>query len=314
MRRWRISLATKALGFQLAALLTVAGAVAVTRYHAIRASLYDGIETSAASLVQILEELVAEHPDLLRPGALDAVVDRFTYKLPAVARLTVIGPDGRVRADSRPAAVAVDDATLLPLLSRVRETRFYFQADGQRFLRLNRSLRGHYSSTRRSDIVGAASLDMRLALTDAAVRRGLASEMVLVVALLLPIGALLYAVTQRSFVRPLEQLAEAGAQFARGDVPPPLAFSGRDELEVVARVFNEMVEERTRALTRTVDLLTASVAEVKVLQGILPICAECKRIRTQQDTWEQIESYVRDHTDAEFSHGICPECARKTWA
>jgi HAMP domain-containing protein len=137
--------------------------------------------------------------------------------------------------------------------------------------------------------------------------------MTLVILLLFPIGALLYVGIRRTFVGPLEQLAAAGAQFARGEVPAPLAFSGRDELAGVARTFNEMVEARTRALTETQEQLTASAAEVKVLRGILPICAFCKRIKGEDGTWEAIESYVRERTSAEFSHGLCPDCAAKTW-
>lgn len=55
--------------------------------------------------------------------------------------------------------------------------------------------------------------------------------------------------------------------------------------------------------------LRTALAEVKTLRGILPICANCKRVRTDEGAWEQIESYVRDRTDAEFSHGLCPACA-----
>jgi PAS domain S-box-containing protein len=54
-------------------------------------------------------------------------------------------------------------------------------------------------------------------------------------------------------------------------------------------------------------------AQVKVLEGILPICSNCKRIRSDQGDWEAVESYVRDRSNAEFSHGLCPDCARKTW-
>lgn len=72
----------------------------------------------------------------------------------------------------------------------------------------------------------------------------------------------------------------------------------------------KLAEENQRTLLRE---LQASVAEVKVLKGILPICASCKRIRSDDGQWEAVESYVREHTDAEFSHGICPDCAAKTW-
>ena len=56
--------------------------------------------------------------------------------------------------------------------------------------------------------------------------------------------------------------------------------------------------------------LQAALAKVKTLSGLLPICASCKKIRDDGGYWLQIELYVRDHSDAEFSHGLCPPCAR----
>jgi phosphoserine phosphatase RsbU/P len=50
------------------------------------------------------------------------------------------------------------------------------------------------------------------------------------------------------------------------------------------------------------------IANVRRLTGLLPICAYCKRIRSDHDYWEQVESYLTDHTGAQFSHGICPDC------
>jgi hypothetical protein len=51
--------------------------------------------------------------------------------------------------------------------------------------------------------------------------------------------------------------------------------------------------------------------EVKTLWGIIPICASCKRVRTGDGYWQQVETYVRDHTEADFTHGYCPECAER---
>jgi len=69
-------------------------------------------------------------------------------------------------------------------------------------------------------------------------------------------------------------------------------------------------EENQKALLREIQ---TALAEVKTLQGLIKICATCKRVLTDQGGWQQFESYVRGHSDVEFSHGICPECARK-WA
>lgn len=55
------------------------------------------------------------------------------------------------------------------------------------------------------------------------------------------------------------------------------------------------------------------VMENKTLKGFLPICASCKKIRDDQGYWNQIESYIMDHSEAEFSHGICPECVNKLY-
>lgn len=57
--------------------------------------------------------------------------------------------------------------------------------------------------------------------------------------------------------------------------------------------------------------LRRALAEIKILQGILPICASCKKIRSEQNEWQQMEAYITAHSKAQFSHGLCPECAKR---
>jgi len=64
-------------------------------------------------------------------------------------------------------------------------------------------------------------------------------------------------------------------------------------------------------LAERVHELEVALAQVKTLSGMLPICASCKKIRDDKGYWTQIESYIRHHSEAEFSHGFCPDCARK---
>jgi PAS domain S-box-containing protein len=54
-------------------------------------------------------------------------------------------------------------------------------------------------------------------------------------------------------------------------------------------------------------------SEIKRLRGMLPICASCKKIKNDEGYWSQIEVYIKEHSDAEFSHGICPECFKKLY-
>ena len=62
-----------------------------------------------------------------------------------------------------------------------------------------------------------------------------------------------------------------------------------------------------------ISKLQQALSEVKTLSGLLPICAVCKKIRDDKGYWNQLEIYIRKHTGAQFSHGICPECAQKMY-
>jgi PAS domain S-box-containing protein len=62
-----------------------------------------------------------------------------------------------------------------------------------------------------------------------------------------------------------------------------------------------------------IEKLTKALEEIKKLKGILPICSSCKKIRDDKGYWQQIEAYIEQHSGAEFTHGICPDCARKLY-
>ena len=80
----------------------------------------------------------------------------------------------------------------------------------------------------------------------------------------------------------------------------------RDQLEAE-------VAERTAALAGKNAALEAALAKVKTLSGLLPICASCKNIRDDQGYWNQIELYISKHSEAAFSHSLCPDCAQKLY-
>lgn len=81
----------------------------------------------------------------------------------------------------------------------------------------------------------------------------------------------------------------------------------REELRARVQVGVRVVELQQRLAERVRELETA-LAQVKHLNGLLPICAYCKKIRNDQNYWQQVESYVAEHSEAQFSHGICPDC------
>ena len=87
-------------------------------------------------------------------------------------------------------------------------------------------------------------------------------------------------------------------------------ISGKHEL--LAKHNEELREVYSKIETQNKNLKEA-LSKVKLLRGLLPICASCKKIRDDKGYWNQIESYIKKHSMAEFSHGICPECAEKLY-
>ena len=77
----------------------------------------------------------------------------------------------------------------------------------------------------------------------------------------------------------------------------------------------EIAERRStqEALQVKNDRLEAALKKVKTLSGLLPICASCKKVRDDRGYWRQLETYVSSHSEAEFSHGLCPACAKKLY-
>lgn len=77
----------------------------------------------------------------------------------------------------------------------------------------------------------------------------------------------------------------------------------------------DITEQKQREAEREALIreLQEAMSEVKTLSGLLPICANCKKIRDDQGYWNQIETYIQQHSEAEFSHGICRECAEKLY-
>lgn len=70
----------------------------------------------------------------------------------------------------------------------------------------------------------------------------------------------------------------------------------------------ELVAVRTAELRESNRLLEAALAQVKRLTGIIPICMYCRRVRDGRQEWQKIEEYISSHSEADFSHGLCPEC------
>jgi phosphoserine phosphatase RsbU/P len=84
----------------------------------------------------------------------------------------------------------------------------------------------------------------------------------------------------------------------------------RDELRARLDVGRRIVQLQHNLATR-VKQLEDALTHVKQLQGLLPICSYCKKIRNDRNYWQQVETFIHEHSEAKFSHGICPDCYEK---
>ena len=88
-----------------------------------------------------------------------------------------------------------------------------------------------------------------------------------------------------------------------------------DAEELRARVHTgQRIVTLQNRLAEQVSVLQEALTNVKQLKGLLPMCSYCKSIRNDGDYWQQLEAYISDHSDAEFSHGICPKCFERAKA
>ena len=90
--------------------------------------------------------------------------------------------------------------------------------------------------------------------------------------------------------------------------------------ELVARVkameriknAEDALRKKEKEQQELVSRLRAALAEIKTLRGLIPVCSSCKKIQNDEGYWDQLESYLSEHTDAVLTHGLCPECFHKT--
>jgi len=104
-------------------------------------------------------------------------------------------------------------------------------------------------------------------------------------------------------------------QFENRDLIAYLSTSKRQTEKLNDELTFEINERRLaqKERERLIAELQDALANIKVLRGLLPICSHCKKIRDEEGAWQMVEVYVRDHSNADFSHGICPDCLNRLY-
>ncbi|MDH7499401.1 MAG: PAS domain S-box protein [candidate division NC10 bacterium] len=89
----------------------------------------------------------------------------------------------------------------------------------------------------------------------------------------------------------------------------PVYYAGKKVVSVLMRDLTQR-KQAERERERLIQELQEALTNVKTLRGLIPICAQCKKIRDDQGYWQQVETYVKEHSEASFTHGLCPDCVR----
>ncbi len=92
-------------------------------------------------------------------------------------------------------------------------------------------------------------------------------------------------------------------------------FIFKKQAELYRAIAEEMAKRREteNQLLATIDELKKAMSQVKTLNGFLPLCASCKKIRSDDGYWNSLEKYIEENSDAVFSHGLCPDCLKKLY-
>ena len=140
--------------------------------------------------------------------------------------------------------------------------------------------------------------------------------------------AFIISILVRRLMRPLKVLIKGAESIGSGNLHTAISVQSKDEFSLLSKAFNDMAQnlrkltvsrneleseikqkekaekEREELIGRLKDALN----KIRTLEGVIPICSNCKKIRDDKGYWNNLEGYIEKHSDALFSHGMCPEC------
>ncbi|MBN1991602.1 MAG: response regulator [Anaerolineae bacterium] len=121
------------------------------------------------------------------------------------------------------------------------------------------------------------------------------------------------------FISAIDELLDKVAAFSIGGVDyitKPFQVEevlARVKTHLTIRNLQKKLEQKNQQLQEKNNELEAALARVKLLSGLLPICSNCKKIRNDEGYWQQVEEYIHQHSEADFSHGLCPACLKELY-
>ncbi|MEO5888139.1 MAG: diguanylate cyclase [Anaerolineales bacterium] len=259
MKRRFSSLAARSLLGQAAGLLLTTAVSLFILYFAIRAQIYDNVQSTGMAAIELLENVIKQDPTLMQDassveiGRLETAIDDFAADFSGFNRISVVNYHLSVIADTEKSHLGqiTDQSSLIEVMRNPREdvSPLIYTRSSQRYLRLSQAIHGPFDPVRNTDVIGAVAMDMRLSDAEGRIRAIFNQAAGILVFLFAIQLGLQYLFLRTSVLTPVHGLIQAVKQIRQGQLSARAPVHAAGELGDVGSAFNAMAEEIERANT-----------------------------------------------------------------
>lgn len=280
--RLKRSLAAKILAFQVVGLLAVLLIATAYQYRTTQDNVYQEARRVGESVAQMIESLIVQNPEVIGSGELWGLLQVFGKNLPAsVAQVRVVDAGGIIVADLDHAMIGrrAEDGDILRIINEGGEGHAFVEGGGAHRVRITHAIEGRFNAARRSNVLGAVSVEIDLTFADQRIRRSLYRAIGLLALLLTGFWAANFVALRTGVVSAVREIRGVAERFGDGHLGARAMSPGDDELGDLGRAFNAMAErieratEATRAEVRSRQQAQEelSVAHSKLAEGMAQV-------------------------------------------
>ncbi len=318
----RFPLATKLLGLQIMAIVLIGTLALGLLFLSIRAGVYAGEQDEGEKLFRVITEMIAQHEDLIGDPALSVALQRVVSKTADVDRISLVDHTLRITADSdlSQRGKLTTQTSLIQVITEARPEQFFYTHDGRNYMRISEPIHGAYDPVRKSDIIGALSIDLSLNEAEQRMQTAFIQMALLLTASMVVFWGAQYGYLRRVLLDPLRGVILATERFGRGEYATRLPAGSGDEVGQLAQAFNTMAatvehanvalqalaEERLRAeeaVQQAHTQLTLQMDELGRRTGEMHVLTEMGELL--QTTLSAAEAYT---VIARYMTQLFPDC------
>ncbi|HUQ92284.1 MAG TPA: response regulator [Bryobacteraceae bacterium] len=268
-RNWSIS--TKWLLLKVAIYALILSVAGIVRYKDARREILNELQTTASVTTQGFGELIADNPGLMKGGALQPTIWRFTRTHPSVLRMSVVNPLLEVVADSMPQKVGTitEQSAFIKVLAAGLPLTFVYQSDGRERLRFSIPIFGPHDPVRKSNVIGGLSLELDLSRAQNRINATFRFGMLTVAALLFAGLGAMHLIVNRWLLQRISHLARVAREFGSGNYSLCASVDSGDELGRLADSLNHMMGDLNTSRAQLLGLVKKAETDSRLKSEFL---------------------------------------------